>query len=224
MYHKWIAIMACLFALTASMSRADEKLFQNYPLTDGLIAAALEAGARAKGKDVGLKLRDQAQGFMMALDGKGTTGFSVHIQTPYTWIAQQASWRAKKYQEMTAEDVTDEMKEPVMMVICNPDMPTNIAAGGLIGSSGVEHVIIRSTAKKNFKVAQPTETESGSELTQNAFGAQVELGSLVGYFAMDEVMRISSLDKKDEFFVVIIGDTGEEKKFKIKTKHFKKLP
>jgi hypothetical protein len=47
---------------------------------------------------------------------------------------------------------------------------------------------------------------------------------MVAYFDMDEVIRISSLDKKGEFFIVVIGTTGEEKKFKVKTKHFERLP
>lgn len=38
------------------------------------------------------------------------------------------------------------------------------------------------------------------------------------------VKRIASLDKKGEFFIVVIGGTGEEKKFKVKTKHFNRLP
>ena len=41
---------------------------------------------------------------------------------------------------------------------------------------------------------------------------------------MGEVLQISAMDKKGEFFVRVIGTTGEEKDFKVKTKHFKRLP
>lgn len=212
-------VVAIPFALTASLLFADEKLFQNYPLTEQLISQALSEGSKAKGKSVGLDLQDAAQKWAMM--GQGTRGFSVELYTPYSWIAQQSSWGAKKYMEMHREDVTERMLEPVLMVICNPDTPTII---GQVGTSGVEHVIIRSTKKKDFAVIQPIDTELGSELVQNAFGMQIEFESLVGYFSMDELIQISEMDKKGEFFVRIIGTTGEEKDFKIKTKHFKKLP
>ena len=48
--------------------------------------------------------------------------------------------------------------------------------------------------------------------------------SQIAAFDLDEVKKIAALDKKGEFFIVIIGTTGEEKKFKVKTKHFKRLP
>lgn len=223
---KKTGLLVVLTMLMASIAMTEkQKLFKNYPLTDGLIAEALESGAREKGKMVGLRLADQMQGlFGGGALGGDTTGFSVEIHTPYTWIAQQASWSAKKYKEMRLEDVTEEMKEPMLMVICNPDMPLKVVAGSMVGTSGVEHVIIKSTQKGKFAYIQPKETETGSELAQNAFGAQIELESLVGYFSMDEVVQIAAMDKKGEFFVRIIGTTGEEKDFKIKTKHFKKLP
>lgn len=224
-------ILILLTILTiATMVAAGDRPFRNYPLTDELIAEALEAGVRAKGKMVGLRLVDQMQGLARGLGSFGgrrsdaTTGFSVEIHTPFTWITQQASWSAKKYKTMGREDVTEQMLEPVLMVICNPDMPVKVTSRGARGISGVEHVIIRSTKKKGFSYIQPKETESGSELAQNAFGAQLELESLVGYFDMDETLQISAMDKKGEFFVRVIGTTGEEKDFKVKTKHFKKLP
>jgi hypothetical protein len=43
-------------------------------------------------------------------------------------------------------------------------------------------------------------------------------------FDLEAVQRIAALDNKGEFFIVVIGDTGEEKKFKVKTKHFDELP
>jgi len=225
---KKIMLIIIMLMLASMVTAEKQKLFQNYPLTDELIIQALEEGAKRKGKEVGLKLTDQVSSFMGLLDSRShieTTGFSIHVQTPYTWIAQQASWSAKKYQEMTEEQVTDAMKEPVMMIICNPDIPKKRDIQmDRRGVSGVEHVVIRSTEKKDFSIIQPISTELGSELTQNIFGAQIEYESLIGYFAMGEVMQISALDKKGEFFVLIIGTTGEEKKFKVKTKHFKKLP
>ncbi len=116
------------------------------------------------------------------------------------------------------------MRDGVLRVYANPDMPTRVSGGGMVGASGVDHIIIRSTHKKDFEVVQPLETVEDLEYAQNAFGAEVAYSSMVGYFGMEDVIRICSLDKKGEFFVVVIGTTGEEKDFKVKTKHFKRLP
>lgn len=200
-----------------------------YTLSESAIDAALKLGAKNRGKTVGLSLRDKGQGFLAAMDrmddGRSSvsTGFSLEAYTPYAWVAQNSSWAAKRYQEMTREDVTEEMTDAILTVFVHPDSPRQVSADGMVGTSGVDHVIVRSTSKKNFQVLQPTSIEAGSELQRNAFGAEIPLSSAVAYFNIDEVMRISSLDKKGEFFIVVIGDTGEEKKFKVKTKHFKHI-
>lgn len=199
------------------------------PLTDEDVQRALESGARAKGRDCGLSLRDSMQGFSNAMvamgDGRtGGTGFSVDVYTPFSWIAQQSSWAAKRYQAVRSEDVTEESRRGVLRVYANPDLPTRVSADGLVGTSGVDHIILRSTRDKSFEVAQPIETQEDVAYAQNAFGAEVGYASLVGYFELEDVRRISELDAKGEFFVVVIGTSGEEKKFKVKTKHFERLP
>ena len=204
--------------------------FQRYPLDERQIGIALAAGARAKGRMTGLSLKDSGQSFlnaMSSMDGSGgqvSTGFSLEIYTPYAWIAQQASWEAKKYKTMKREQVTEEMLSGVLRVYANPDVARTLTSDGMRGASGVEHVIIRTTDKEDFKVLQPTELFEAEEYAQNAFGAEVAFASKEVYFNLDEVSRISSLNKKGEFFVVVIGVTGEEKKFKVKTKHFSRLP
>ena len=73
-------------------------------------------------------------------------------------------------------------------------------------------------------VVQPIDIVSDAVYARNAFGAEVGFTAQLATFDIDEVRRVASLDKKGEFFVVVIGDTGEEKKFKVKTKHFDRLP
>ena len=229
---KTIVSVLALAALTAiPVSAKDKAPFAvgldpdgTYSLSDDDIKASLEWGTKQKGKMLGLQLRDSAAGLFAGLDGTTTTGFSLEAYTPYSWIGQNASWAAKRYQEMTMEDVTEEMAAPIFTVIVHPDTPHQVSASGMVGTSGVDHVIVRSTSKKNFQVLQPTTIDAGSEFAWSAMGAEVELSSAVAYFPMDGVAQISSLDKKGEFFIVVIGDTGEEKKFKVKTKHFKRLP
>ncbi len=210
-------------------AKKKKELFTCHPLSDSLIDQAITAGATAKGRQCGLALKDSAQGFANAMstmsDGRtGTTGFSLDVYTPFTWIAQQASWESKKYKEMSRDQVTEEMCDAVLRVYANPDVPTRISTDGMVGSSGVDHIIVRSTKKKGFEVLQPLEIQEDMEYAQNAFGAEVGFTSMVGYFDLDDVKRISKLDKKGEFFIVVIGTTGEEKKFKVKTKHFERLP
>ena len=100
----------------------------------------------------------------------------------------------------------------------------------MAGTSGVEHVILRTTDRKRFKtsegrfdVAQPLEIFESEQYAQNAFGAKVSFASMEAIFSIKDARRISSVDKKGEFFVVVIGVTGEEKRFKVKTKHFNRI-
>ncbi|MCP4897032.1 MAG: hypothetical protein GY906_08660, partial [bacterium] len=58
----------------------------------------------------------------------------------------------------------------------------------------------------------------------NAMGGEASLTSQLALFDLGEVERVAALDKKGEFFIVVIGTTGEEKKFKVKKKHFERLP
>lgn len=226
----FIVVLVSLFFVPMIGAKDKDKLFVNHPLDDSRIEQAIAFGSGNRGENCGLSLKDTAQGFMRGIaalsDDRNapTTGFSLDVYTPFTWIAQNASWEAKKYKEMVAEQVTEEMSDPVLRVYANPDMPTRIGGSGLVGSSGVGHIIVRSTKKKGFEVLQPLETEEDLEYAQNAFGAEVAYSSMVAYFEMEDVIRISNLDKKSEFFIVVVGTTGEEKKFKVKTKHFKRLP
>ena len=43
------------------------------------------------------------------------------------------------------------------------------------------------------------------------------------FFDLEQVAEIAKLDKKGEFFVVVVG-TKYNGEFKIKTKHFERLP
>jgi hypothetical protein len=225
----WLVASVAILLAGMANGKDTKKPGLRYPLTAREIRTALSVGTKAKGRNCGLALRDSFQGFSNAMaamgDGRtGSTGFSVDVYTPFSWIAQNASWEAKRYRELRPEDVTEEMRQGVLRVYANPDMPTRVSSDGMIGASGVDHIIIRSTRDRDFEVAQPLETQEDVAYARNAFGAEVGYASLVGYFDLEEVRRISALDKKGEFFVVVIGTTGEEKKFKVKTKHFDELP
>ena len=226
-----LGIVGLVFIVNVSVAAKDkDKAFYSYPLDDARVSAAITVGNASPGKMMGLSLKDSASGWGAALSSfdansaAPSTGFSLDVYTPFAWIAQNASWKAKKYQVFSTEDIADEMNDTILRVYANPDVPRNISAEGMRGTSGVDHVIVRSTKKKKFTVLQPLYLDPDSEYAQNAFGAEVVFTSQIAAFDLDEVKKIAALDKKGEFFIVIIGTTGEEKKFKVKTKHFKRLP
>lgn len=219
------AVVTTLLVAALASAKDKKRAFYAYPLDEARISAAIRVGSESGGRSTGLSLRDSAQGWAHALgDQTATTGFSVDVYTPFSWIAQNASWKAKKYQTFSREDVTPDMLEGILRVYANPDRPNQVSQQGLIGTSGVEHVIIRSTRKKRFEVLQPIDLEPDAVYAQNAFGASVSLTSQAATFDLEQVKRIAALDKKGEFFIVVIGESGEEKKFKVKTKHFGRLP
>ena len=85
------------------------------------------------------------------------------------------------------------------------------------------HVIIRSTAKKDFAVLWPVTIEEGWEYAYTTSGEEAPYASKIAVFDLKRVAEISKLDEKGEVFVVVVGTTGEEKKSKVKTKHFGRL-
>ena len=220
-----MTVVITLVMTGIALAKDKKQAFYSYPLTEARVTAAITLGNEAGGRSMALSLQDSAQSWSRALgDQQATTGFSLDVYTPFSWIAQNASWKAKKYQTFAREDVAPDMLEGILRVYANPDRPNQVSQRGMVGTADVEHVIVRSTDKKNFAVVQPIDIVSDAVYAQNAFGAEVGFTAQVATFDIDEVRRVASLDKKGEFFVVVIGDTGEEKKFKVKTKHFDRLP
>ena len=231
-------LLPAVLMLSVEVSGADKKKpLQNYPLDENLIAMALAEGTRAKGGFLGLSLLDSEgrvgsallQGLTQGQEA-GSLGFSLSMFSPYTWIAQKASWESKKYRSLSRDQVTDDMLRGVLRVYANPNMPAHVTAQGMAGASGVEHVVLKSVKRTRYKnsegpfvIAQPLDLVESEEYVQNAFGAKVALASMEATFSIEDVLRISEVDKKGEFFVVVIGVEGKEREFKIKTKHFSRL-
>lgn len=218
-------VLLFAFIPVGVQSRERTHPFQSYPMSDEMIANAIEEGEALRGHMTGLSLKDSLSRFARHTGNPNlSTGFSVDIYTPYSWVSQQASWAAARYKKLAVADVGDSMTDAVLRVYANPDVPTRVTEQGLIGTSGVDHVIIRSTAKKDFAILQPVIIEEDVEYAYNAFGAGIAFASKMAVFELQQVVDICKLDNRREFFVVVIGTTGEEKKFKVKTKHFERLP
>jgi hypothetical protein len=196
-------------------------------LSEDSIATAISLGNRQKGRTQGLRLLDSGQSFMAAMTAGGTgptasNGFRLQVHTPLAWIRQLASDAAKEYRRFSLDDVTDQMTEPVLHVTAYPDTPNTVAAGGLQGTSSVQHVVLRSESRD--LVVQPLAREAFSEEVSNAMGGKATYAGLHLTFAMDAVRELRGPRGDREFFITVIGSSNEEKNFKVKKKHFDDLP
>jgi hypothetical protein len=108
----------------------------------------------------------------------------------------------------------------VLHVVANPDLPERKDASRS-ENSGVDHVIIRSTAEEDFKVLQPVNIEE--DIVYPIHGRRVPYSRKTAVFDLLGVVEICKLDKKGEFFVVVIATKDAEKTFRVKTKHFERL-
>lgn len=202
------ALSGIITAQKATLSEDDARL-------------AIIQGTKEKGKNTGLVLRDSAQTWA-SLDKNSSTGFWVEAFTPTTWLMQQASNAAKKYQVLDpAAPVAPELLEPVLRVIAHPDMPKSVSANGMVGTASVEHIILRDESKKI--VIQPTWTEAFDEEASNAMGGKANFKGLNAKFPIAALKEIRGAKGDAEFFITIVGSTSEEKNFKVKEKHFKEL-
>lgn len=218
-------------------SREPDKPFAHFPLTDADVDSAIQSGLTLASDQVGLRLTaasDDVGEFQRVYDerlghwltGGGlstpTTGFVVEVFTPYSWIQKEASLRAAEGGGMTTDDVTREMKEPLLRVLCHPNTPLK-AREGVLGVE-VERVSLRSTAKKDWELLEPAQTERLATPVRVGTAIVADIGPLLASFPMEEVSRIADLDPKGEFYIVIVSAAGEEKELKVKTKHFSRLP
>jgi hypothetical protein len=131
---------------------------------------------------------------------------------------------ARQYEPFTVEDVTEEMRRPVLRVKADPGRIMDNARKKGIKEYGMTHVTIRSTAKKDFEALEPVSVEEEPETAENIDERKNNYAVLNVLFELDEVAEISKLDQKGEVFVVFTNSLGKERKLKIKSKHFKKLP
>jgi hypothetical protein len=194
-------------------------------------ADAVRVGLKAKGSLTGLSLTDSGRAFGNAItslnnsmnhryDPTGSTGFSLRVYTPRTWVEQLASNAAKEYRPFVIADITDEMLEPILRVIVYPDKPTYISGAGMAGTSSAEHVVLRNEAKT--LTVQPMSKEPFTDTASSAMRDMAFQG-IVAKFPLDAVRELRGANGDKEFFIVVIGAGTKEKTFKVKGKHFEHL-
>jgi hypothetical protein len=199
-------------------------------LSNDQVAQAIAAGLKGKGNTMGLTIRDGGAGFMSAMHAfekaangyaagaAPSHGFWLTAYTPLAWIQQAASDAAKEYRSMSADEVTDEMREDVFRVFVHPDTPAEVTARGMKDTSSVQHVVLRDQTKKI--VIQPISKEPFTEESKNGAGATVTFTGVVVQFPMDSLREIRGPKNDKEFFITVVGDGREEKNFEVKKKHF----
>lgn len=195
-------------------------------LTEEEIDAAIQAGMKKKKERHGLNLEDQTKNFLNAMANmnrpaysyRQEKGFSINVFTPITWIRQMSANAAKEYRTFTRTDVTEEMKLPVMAVVVYGRKGKDYQE--IFGES-VQHVVIRNESRS--MVIQPHSIDSFSDGQQNIFGASEEYIGKQAMFYLQDVTRLRKESPDGEFFITVIGEKSE-KDFKIKKKHFDKMP
>lgn len=194
--------------------------YQNYELTDEKLAEAVEVCPVDRGRydtGPGLYLRDSKS-------DKWASGISARVYTPYSWICKEAMEAGRKFMTLTVDDVTEDMKRPVLRVRAFPGKIMGNARKHGLEEYGMTHVTIRSTAKKHFAVLEPVSVEEEPETAENIDERKNYYPTLWVLFDLEQVAEISKLDAKGEVFVVFSNSLGKERRLKIKNKHFKKLP
>jgi hypothetical protein len=220
---KTAAVVAPLVALASVVTAG-----QQQTLTDQNKVDAVRIGMKEKGHLTGLSLLDSGRAFGNALATglnryavTGGNGFSLRVYTPMTWVEQLAANAAKQYRPFTISDITEEMLEPVLRVVVHPDKPTRLTGAGMASASSVEHVVLRDEQKR--LVLQPLSIEPFTETASSALRDAAYEG-IVATFPLDGVRELRGAKGDKEFFIVVIGATSQEKVFRIKEKHFERLP
>ena len=179
------------------------------PLDDGAVERAIRAGARGIPP---LELADRGGLF----SGAGS-GYRIVLYTPHTWIAHLSETAAAEAEHLSAAEIGPQDRTPLLRVFASPSAPT-------VGSS-------RDRSSSVLKVALLDERRRSSLQPQAMRPFTTRHRGLLGsdtLTGLEATFRLSDLETlrggaDQEFFVRVEG-TGYTKDFKIKRKHFNRLP
>jgi hypothetical protein len=192
--------------------------------TPDQINAAIAQGIEGRGRSQGLLLADnfsqfaQAFGELGASQGKlqpGThvsaSGFQVTIFTPLQWVAEKASEAAGQGVNFGPNDVTTDILRPVLHVVATPSTPPDVGTNWGFDVSDVVNVVLKDASQR--LAVEP------SDAAPFAFQG---LQGLLAEFSLDDLATIRA--RNPEFYVVVFGRGNNQKAFKVKKKHFSRLP
>jgi hypothetical protein len=88
-------------------------------------------------------------------------------------------------------------------------------------ASSAEHVVLRDENKR--LVVQPTSKEPFTYTASSAMRDMAYQG-IVAKFPLDAVRELRGPKGDQEFLIVVVGEGRAERVFKVKEKHFERLP
>jgi hypothetical protein len=190
-------------------------------LTDSDVQAAIQSGFVARNRHIGLTLNDVQTNILSSLVCKtcGTSGYTIYVYTPESWIQLQAVHARREMLPFTAADVSPEMKLPFIHVLASPSRPEYLNANGMAMASSVHRIVLSSTDRTD--IVQPL-SESHSTVESNSAFRSFTQASAGAVFSVEDVERLRAKDPKGEFFIVVVGD-NQNKYFKVKSRFFAQL-
>jgi len=218
----------------STKAKADSKVFDRSSgsLSDAAVADAIRIGMRQRGRTQGLILLDMTHLWTSAVTAgvaagvnqsatAPTAGFHLQVYTPLAWIRQLGSDAAREYRQLSENDLGEEAREDVLRVTVYPNTPSEVSARGMVGTSSVQHVVLRDESRHT--VIQPIFKEEFTEESANAMGGKATFTGVRVKFPMAAVRELQGRNRDHEFFITVVGNAAE-KDFKVKKKHFDELP
>ena len=178
-------------------------------LDDSSIERVIRAGV---GGVPPLELTDRGGWF----SGAGS-GYRITLYTPRSWVAHLVETAGANGEALSAAEIPEEDRAPLLRVFASPSAPT--VGSSRDRSSSVLQVTLLDERRRGS--LHPHEMRPVSTRHRELLGSGSLTGMQATFWLSDlEVLR-GGADR--EFFVRVEG-TGYSKDFKIKRKHFDRLP
>ena len=104
--------------------------------------------------------------------------------------------------------VNEQLRTPVLRIMCQADVPRRSREGAY--GTPVDHVVLLPSDKKLDKEVLPTHTMRIPDKYATPGGASVDIGPLLASFDLADVLSLSSLHKKGEFYVSIVAAARQD--------------
>ena len=207
-----ISAWCVVLGFAGVLSAAGPQLFAGQApglLDNAAVERAIRAGASGMPP---LELTDRGGLF----SGAGS-GYRIILYTPHSWIAHRAETAAAAGEELSADDVGNEDRAPLLRVFASPSAPT-VGSSRDRASSVLQVVLFDERRRSSL---QPLETQPFTARHRALLGSGALAGLEATFLLADLETLRGGADR--EFFVRVDG-TGYTKDFKVKRKHFNRLP
>ncbi len=183
-------------------------------LSESSIAEAIIVGQQRR--TAGLRLLDNGQRWTS--DSAGGSRIRLQIHTPLAWIQQLAADAAVASRPFTMSDVTDEMTEPVLLIVVCAEVS---GAPNGVDVPWVRQVLLRANG---MTPVRPAAAMPFAEHVLSAAGNSSVFEGMRVTFPLDAVRRLRGARGDAEFVIVMIGASGEEKMVPVTREYLQDLP